>query len=588
MRIPDSLAINLLKKSGNFSDEQIESLYEESRRQRRPLQDIIIDNNLLNEAELTKLYSEEIGLPYVELDSKSIDPEHLHTLDQRLARKHGAVIFGNEADGVRLVAVVNPDDLESLNFLKKKNGSHLKLHLATPRAVDQALSSYPNTSVRLVKPPGVQPASETSGLSKSFSAEEALHLIIENAILDHASDIHIEPREQYILVRYRIDGRLRPVTKLPIRFQATITEQLKQLVSIEDSKNLLPRSDSFKVELHNHSYLVKLSIVPLIDGEKVVLGLLNESRQAPDLNELGLWGSQLNALNQALAQPHGLILVNGPSGSGKSTTLASILSKLTAPGLNLTTIEDPVVYRLPNASQLAVNTDRGVSYEQGLKTVLDQGANIIMIDKLKDAQLAHSALEAASKGHLLLSSLYSRNAAGCFSDLKDMGIELYLMASSIRLVISQGLVRRLCMHCREMYKPNLNDIKKLDKDFALASNLKVVNQLEKVARENFMPAEKQDNLSSGPQSIHRLWRASKNGCFKCGYTGYKERTCLFEVVSVSESVQKAIVAGSTKTVLDNILRNEGQVSLKLDGLIKALLGLTTLDEVISATRALKA
>jgi type IV pilus assembly protein PilB len=586
MRIPDSLAIELLKKSGEFSDPQIDALYEESKRHKLPLQDLIVGSSLLSEAELTRLYAEEIGLPFVELNSGSIQSKNLSILDERLARRHKAVVFGNEADNVKLVALEDPNNVESLNFLKKELGSNLKVHITTPQAMNATLSRYPMTRTRLIEKQPEQELEQGNpeGVAINSAANETLHLIIENAILDRATDIHIEPRENYVLVRYRIDGMLRPVTKLPLNLIQALVDQARKLAKLSGSSDSLVQNGSFRLEYLNKIYSIKLSLLPLIDGNKIVLSMQDDAKQPLDFDTIGLWGLQLNNLAKSIVQPHGLILVAGPAGAGNSTTLASILSKLNAPGLSVATLENPIIYRLANASQLIISENEdGVSYSTGLKAVIDQGANVIMIDKLQDKSLAAMTLNAATNGRLVFSSLHAQSASDAIAKLKNIGIDPYLAASATRLIIAQKLVRKLCTQCRQPFKPSPTDTKKFEKEFGLSVNLKAINKLEKAAlSEGLGKHEGSNGLSSDAENVNRLWHAAKAGCKNCGFTGYSGRIGIFEVMIISEEIQKLIATKASSKQIEQAALKEGMISLKIDGLVKSLRGLTTVDEVVTA------
>jgi type IV pilus assembly protein PilB len=598
MRIPDSLVEKLLNKSGDFSKDQLAALHVQAEADKQPLQDVVIKNNLVTEKDLTKLYADEIEVPFVELKAAEIKHEVLKLLPERIARQYNAVIFDLEKDETKLVAMEDPDDIQALNFLQKQLGNKLKVHITTTSNMQSALDQYRgNISSELTKViASNEDAAEEEEVDESDLAEDSpvaqtVNIIIEYGVKSGASDIHIEPREEFVVVRYRIDGVLRETNKLPRKLLGALVSRIKILSNLKIDEHRAPQDGRFKVEVSGLVYALRVSTLPILDGEKVVMRILNESSKPADFTELGFWGSALADLKQAIIQPHGMVLVTGPTGSGKSTTLFSVLSSLNNPGVNISTVEDPIEYHVVGANQTQVNNIAGMTFTNGLRALLRQDPNIIMVGEIRDGETADLAVQAALTGHLVFSTLHTNNAATCLPRLLDMGVEPFLIASTVRVVVGQRLVRRLCIDCREAFAPDDTLLKSLDKAFKLEEygGVKRFHELEQTAINDGIgvttggKGKEADGLSTSGSAITRLWKAKDNGCEHCNHTGYKGRIGIYEVLNNSTAVQKMIVGSSTSEAINQTSVSEGMITMQLDGFIKALRGQTTIEEVLRVT-----
>jgi len=594
MRIPDSLVEKLLDKHGSVTKEQMATLREQELSEKKPLQDLAIKNKLISEEELTKLYAEEIEVPYVELNAKEIKAEVLKQLPERIARQYNAVVFDAQKDA-KLVAMEDPDDIQALNFLHKQLGNNIKVYITTSSLLQAALGQYSgNISSELTKVIADESASEEAeevdekDLAEDSPIAQTVNILIEYGIKSGASDIHIEPRENEVVVRYRIDGILKEANKLPRKLLGALVSRIKILSNLKIDERRAPQDGRFKVEINGQVYALRVSTLPILDGEKVVMRILNESSKPADFVELGFWGSALKDLQQAIVQPHGMVLVTGPTGSGKSTTLFSVLSKLNSPTVNISTVEDPIEYHVIGANQTQVNPLAGMTFEGGLRALLRQDPNIIMVGEIRDKETADLAVQAALTGHLVFSTLHTNNAATCLPRLLDMGVEPFLIASTVRVVVAQRLVRRLCIDCRKAVAPDAATIKQLEKAFNLDENggIKHIHELEVLAEHDGIgkgDGKTASELSTSPSGISRLWQANDEGCDSCNHSGYKGRIGIYEALNSSSPIQKMIVAGSTSEDLEATAIKEGMLTMQLDGLIKALRGLTTIEEVLRVT-----
>lgn len=597
MHITDSLVEKLLTKSGKADKAKLAALEEQAKADKKPLQDLVIKNKLLDENDLTKLYAEEIEVPFVELNAREIKHDMLKLLPERIARQYGAVVFGTEKKGTKLVAMEDPDDIQAINFLQKQLGNDIKVHITTSSLLKSALDQYRgNISSELTKVMASEDEAEgdeevdEKDLAEDSPIAQTVNLIIEYGVKSNASDIHIEPRENDIVVRYRIDGLLREANKLPRKMLGALVSRIKILSNLKIDEHRAPQDGRFKIEVNGAVFALRVSTLPILDGEKVVMRILNESSKPADFTELGFWGTALAELKDAIVEPHGMVLVTGPTGSGKSTTLFSVLSTLNTPNVNISTVEDPVEYHVIGANQVQVNPIAGMTFTNGLRALLRQDPNIIMVGEIRDGETADLAVQAALTGHLVFSTLHTNNAATCLPRLLEMGVEPFLIASTVRVVVAQRLVRRLCTECREVYAPDAATLKQIEKSFRIDDNggMKQVHALETAALQDGIgkagPGSKgADELSTNASSITRLWKAHEEGCENCNHTGYKGRIGVYEVLTNSSAIQKMIVSNSTSEAIEQTAISENMLTMQLDGLVKSLRGQTTIEEVLRVT-----
>ena len=597
MRIPDSLVEQLMLASGNCTEEQLADLRDQEAKEKKPLQDLVIRNNVMSEKDLTKLYAAEIEIPFVELNAREIKMDTLKQLPERIARQYNAVVFDVNEAGVKLVAMQDPDDIQALNFLQKQLGRDIKVHITTTSLLQAALDQYRgNISSELTKvisdDEEADPSEEVdeNDLAEDSPVAQTVNIIIEYGVKAGASDIHIEPREDFVVVRYRIDGLLREANKLPRKMLGSLVSRIKILSNLKIDEHRAPQDGRFKIEVSGLVYALRVSTLPILDGEKVVMRILNESTKPADFTELGFWGTALTELQQAIVQPHGMVLVTGPTGSGKSTTLFSVLSSLNSPNVNISTVEDPVEYHVVGANQVQVNPVAGMTFINGLRALLRQDPNIIMVGEIRDGETADLGVQAALTGHLVFSTLHTNNAATCLPRLLDMGVEPFLIASTVRVIVAQRLVRRLCVDCRESFVPDSTLTKHLESTFHLNANggIKRMHELEQNAlKDGIGAASSKDgatnSLSSSASAITRLWKAHEDGCDRCNHTGYKGRIGIYEVLQNSPAIQKMIVTGSTSDSIEKAAIEADMLTMQLDGFIKALRGQTTIEEVLRVT-----
>lgn len=592
MRISDVTMEKLLERSGVATPEQIIAVKNESARSRRPLQYEVIQQRLMDEEALTKAFAEYAGIPFVRLEPNDITTEMLAKIPERIAKQYNAVIFKMDEDGTIHLAMDDPDDVQAYDFIQKEIGENTIVYIATHENILACLENYRgDVNKELNEVIDIQ--REDDGSNQSVSEEDiaedspiaqTVNLLLEYAIKSDASDIHIEPRETFVQIRYRIDGVLKEVNQLPKNVMGALVSRIKILANLKIDERRVSQDGRFKIRLSGRQFAFRVSTLPVTDGEKVVLRILNESTEALSLPELGYWGKSLEVINNALLEPNGMVLVTGPTGSGKSTSLFSVLSRMNTPDVNISTIEDPVEYKIPGVNQTQTNSKAGMTFAAGLRSLLRQDPNIIMVGEIRDGETANLAVQAALTGHLVFSTLHTNNAATSLPRLLDMQIEPFLIASTVKVVVGQRLVRRLCMNCRQQYAPSAEEITSITHLFNLkeGEDFGHIHTLELQAIEQKVGGDTPQGTND--TTIISLWKATPGGCEECNHTGYKGRIGIYEALDNTIPIQKMITANATSNEIQVQAISEGMVTMQTDGLIKAIRGNTTVEEVLRVTK----
>lgn len=575
-----------------MTDAELKKLTQAAARQKKSLHHIVLKQGVVEEEELIRWYADVIGIPFVQIDPKTIDPALLKLVPERIARRYKAVLFG-EKDGVKQLAMEDPDDLQAVDFIQKQLGAKPAVYLAVRHDITAALDLYRgemSSELTKVMAEDTEGESEQYDVSEEDLAEDSpiaqtVTLLIEFAVKSNASDIHIEPREEYVQIRYRVDGVLREADKLPKKVQAALVSRIKILANLKIDERRIPQDGRFKVSQAGKVFALRVSTLPVADGEKVVIRLLDESNNALSMKELGFWGSALKTINTAIVEPHGMILVTGPTGSGKSTTLFSVLSLLNKSTVNISTVEDPIEYKIKGANQTQVNPKAGMTFASGLRALLRQDPNIIMVGEIRDGETADMGVQAALTGHLVFSTLHTNNAATCLPRLLDMNVEPFLIASTVRAVIGQRLVRRICQKCRIQYTPDREELDEIGRMFDIGSSagLQRIHDLEQAALSEGI-GEGVKELATDKTHIITLWRAKEDGCDACNGAGYRGRIGIYEVLENTADIQHLIMSNTTSEAIQEKAISNGMVTMQTDGFIKALRGETTIEEILRVTR----
>jgi len=602
MNIADGTLERLLNETGTITPEQVSELKTEEASTGKNLQELALTGGLITEKVLAEKYAELIDIPFVEIDPHTVKPELLSLIPEQVAHQYGAVVYrqisgtnNDPAETINFVAMEDPEDIQAVGFLKKLLGDATEINLATHDniqnilgggggvgEVDKKLDAVIKTQRE--ENPEDQKVSEAD-LQEDSPTAQTVNLIIEYAIRSGASDIHIEPNEDGVRVRYRVDGVLKEANRLPKKVLAALVSRIKILANLKIDERRIPQDGRFKTIINDHAYALRVSTLPVTDGEKVVMRILDESSKAPTPDQLGYWGHALDVLNRAIVQPNGMLLVTGPTGSGKSTSLFSVLNILNTPTVNISTVEDPVEYRVRGVNQTQVNPKAGMTFASGLRALLRQDPNVIMIGEIRDTETADLAVQAALTGHLVLSTLHTNNAATALPRLLDMDIEPFLIASTIRAIVGQRLVRQLDEATREPYTPTENELQGLSRSFRISTpeDFKYLHELEKQAQAAGLGGDLP--LSTTETGINTLYRPGVKPDSLTPGDGYGGRMGIYEVVENSEAIQQLIVGNATADAIERQAIKEGMVIMQLDGLIKSLRGLTSIEEVLRVTRS---
>ncbi len=592
MRISDAIVEKILTKGNLATAERIASLKDEAKKSKRPLQQLVTEQQIITTTDLIKAFADNAGIPYIELDAKGIPTEVLNKIPERVARQYNAVLFKIDEDGTHHLAIEDPDDVLAVNFLEKEIGENTKIYIAPRNNIIDALENYRgDVNAELKEVIDIQREDNTANqdVSDAEIAEDSpiaqtVNLLLEYAVKSNASDIHIEPREEYVQIRYRIDGVLKEVNRLPKNVLGALISRIKILSNLKIDERRVPQDGRFKIRVGGKQFALRVSTLPITDGEKIVMRILDESNQSVTFSDLGYWGHSITTMNDAIAQPNGMILVTGPTGSGKSTSLFSALSTLNTPDVNISTIEDPVEYKIPGVNQTQTNSKAGMTFANGLRALLRQDPNIIMVGEIRDSETANLGIQAALTGHLVFSTLHTNNAATALPRLLDMDIEPFLIASTVKAIVGQRLVRRLSHASRISYTPSAEEKTAVLRLFGLTEGQSFtrIHELEKQAAAAGIGGDAP--LSTDENGIKTLWKANTEDNDGATHGGFRGRIGIYEVLGNSQAIQKLIIGNATSSQIQNQAVSEGMMTMQLDGIIKALRGDTTIEEVLRVTR----
>lgn len=591
MRISDTILETLLGRANLATPEQVTTLKEEASRSKRSLQETVIDQRVADDKKLVQIFADYAGVPYIELDPQNIPKDALQLLPERIARQYNALVFKVDEDNIRYLAMEDPDDIQAVNFIQKEIGLNSRIYIATRENILASLESYRgdvnqelNEVIDFQREDSNNQTITEQDIAEDSPIAQTVNLLLEYAIRSHASDVHIEPREEFVQIRYRIDGILKEVNRLPRNVLGPLISRIKILSNLKIDERRVPQDGRFKIKVGGKQYALRVSSLPIADGEKIAMRILDESNDAVSLESLGFWGQALIDLKTEIAEPNGIVLMTGPTGSGKSTSLFSILSILNRPNVNISTIEDPVEYKITGVNQTQTNAKAGMTFATGLRALLRQDPNIIMIGEVRDGETANLAIQAALTGHMVFSTLHTNDAATSLPRLLDMGIEPFLIATTIRAIVGQRLVRRLHKESRESFVPSQEENNEIIKLFNLhdGQDFRVIHELEKQAASQGLGGD--TPLSTDENGIKTLWRANKNFNDDDAQEGYKGRVGIYEVLSNSAKIEKMILTRTDNTQIKQQAISEGMMTMQIDGLVKALRGETTIEEVLRVSR----
>jgi len=555
---------DILATNGILNEEILKQIRLEQVNSGKSVKEIIVEKNLASEEEIAKAEGELWKIPFVNLTEVAFSPQALSLISQPVAEEYNLIPFNYDVSQNELsVAMANPLDLETIEFISKKSKAKIKPFIAPPGQIKEAIASnYGQSLVAEVKAAlgevGVKPAEVTpteiirpGEIIREEKIARVVNAILEFALRARASDIHIEPQEGRTRIRYRIDGILHEKLALPKTIHDAVVSRIKILSGLRIDEKRVPQDGRFNFKAGDQEVDLRISTLPTVHGEKVVMRLLKKSGGVPDLPELGLRGRALKNLEDAILRPHGIIIVCGPTGSGKTTTLYSVLSRINTPKVNIVTLEDPVEYQIPGVNQVQVNPAAGLTFASGMRSFLRQDPNIIMVGEIRDRETTELAVQASLTGHLVFSTLHTNNAAQAIPRLLDLGAEPFLLASSITCLVAQRICRRVCPDCKEEYEPPSE----------------VVEDIKRVLGK-LLPPKKEIKLTRGKK------------CPTCNATGYLGRIGIFEVLPVTEKIARLILERAPARDIEKQAIEEGMVTMKQDGYLKAIEGITTIEEVL--------
>jgi type IV pilus assembly protein PilB len=581
-----------LVKNGLITRDLLKDLHDKAEQEHQPFLSLVVSDGKVTDEDLTKTIAHVSKVPYVNLTNAQIDPKILELLTQETAERYMAVPLG-EMQHRLVVAMLDADNVQAVDFLSNKIGRPLKVYAASEAGIRQVLQQYSaNISQQVV--------GEISGITDDIAREEqakdrdadahknqnqagkeiktivqdspiskALSTILEFAAKNKASDIHIEPLTDALRIRCRVDGVMREIMKLPKSTEPPLISRIKILANLKIDEHRVPQDGEFSIKVGDHDIDLRIAVSPVIWGEQVVIRLLDKSGTSLQLEQMGYVGRSLRCIQEGLKQSHGMILTSGPTGSGKSTSLYALLNAIKSDEINIVTLEDPVEYKMQGINQIQVNADVGLTFGAGLRSILRQDPDVVMVGEIRDKETAELAVQAALTGHLVFSTLHTNSAAGILPRLLDMGIEPFLIASTVHTVIGQRLVRRLGDE-KENYHSDVAETA------AVQATLGRLLPVDEANRAKVAKDLGYENLPLATQNAYTLHKGL-DGPKTPG--GYKGRMGIYEVFTVSEEIQKLILKRSTSTEIQNLAKQQGMVDMREDGYLKALAGQTTIAEV---------
>lgn len=560
--------LTALVADGRIAQAQADAVMTESLSTGMPAEDILRKKRLVSDIDLAKAKAKSLNIPFVTLAGRAITPAIVNFISEPVARKYILIPF--EFDGATnelSVAMVDPLDFQVIEFIEKKSGKRVHPFMALKDdiagAIDETYSQNMGEDVTAALKETVEPEVKTyeagrlGEVIREAPIAQIVSATLEQAIHLRASDVHLEPLTGDTRVRYRVDGILQERLVLPKRLHDAVVSRIKILADMKIDEKRVPQDGRFNFKMGEEEVDLRVSTLPTVHGEKIVMRLLKKTGGIPTLPELGLRGLALKNLEAQIARPHGIILVTGPTGSGKTTTLYAVLSKLNNNRVNIMTLEDPVEYEIPGVNQVQINPTAGLTFATGLRSFLRQDPNIILVGEIRDRETTGLAIQAALTGHIVFSTLHTNNASGAIPRLLDLGAEPFLIVSSVNCVVGQRIARKICPTCKEEY----------DLEEAIRKDLTdVLGAL--------LPKDKPVKLYRGAGTVNGT------ACSACGGSGYLGRIGIFEVLPISVEIAKLIATRASREDIETVAVGDGMMTMKQDGYMKALEGVTTIEEIL--------
>lgn len=566
--MPAQDILDILVSATRLSEEAAEQIRTESITQGVSVEEVLRKKRTVPEQDILQARASYLGIPFVTLSGRAISPEVVNYIPEPVARRYTLIGFVFEAKSNELsVAMQDPLDLQVIEFLEKKTGKTIKPYMGAKEDIltsieekyNQSLGEDVTAALAENKTSGIKTyeAGHLGEVIREAPIAQIVSAILEQAMRTRSSDVHIEPLIGDTRVRYRIDGILQERLALPRALHDAVVSRIKILSDLKIDEKRIPQDGRFNFRMGEQEVDLRVSTLPTVHGEKIVMRLLKKSGGVPSMQELGLRGIALKNLETSILRPHGINLVTGPTGSGKTTTLYSVLSRLNNTKVNIMTLEDPVEYEMPGINQVQINPQAGLSFATGLRSFLRQDPNIILVGEIRDSETTELAVQAALTGHLVFSTLHTNNAAGAIPRLLDLGAEPFLIASALSAVVGQRIARKVCPTCRESYAPEQP----------------VVDQVRAILGP-LIPSDFKVTLYRGTGKV--------NGetCQTCGGSKYHGRIGIFEVFSVTDAISRLILTRAPMSDIEKQAVSEGMITMKQDGYMKAVEGVTSIEEVL--------
>lgn len=553
MKLDTGTLKTIIVGSGKVTEENFDFAAKSAEELDRDVRDVLVFQGLIRQEEISKLIAAHYNVPYLSLKHYKIPEDVINSIPERLAKTYRMVPL--EKDSLKLkVAMEDPGNVEGIEFAKRLTGLNIVPHYASHEDIGDALNQY-KRNIRedfdKVIAENLKKAKIEGNLleaAEKLPVINILDTIFEYAVAERASDIHIEIQEKEVIVRFRVDGVLQDIIRLPRGVEEALIARIKILSNLKLDERRIPQDGRYKLDIGGDVISLRISIIPGFYGENVVMRLLHEGARPLSLEELGIIGRNLQIVQESIRRPHGMVLVTGPTGSGKTTTLYSVLNILNTIKVKICTIEDPIEYGVKRVTQIQINPKAGLTFAAGLRALLRHDPDIIMVGEIRDGETAEIAVHAALTGHLVLSTLHTNDAAGTIPRILDMGVEGYLAASTINMVVAQRLVRKICSQCRVEYMPEKQLVEKMAQDF----------------RSDF--------------SKQKFYRGK--GCNDCRGTGFSGRIGIYEILPVTEEIRRLVARKVSSDEIAAKAREEGMLLMFEDGMEKVTLGLTTVEEVL--------
>ncbi|MBQ9019889.1 type II/IV secretion system protein [Candidatus Saccharibacteria bacterium] len=571
--------VQLLVTEGLIDADAAKQAQEEVKKSKQPILAYMAAKGIASNDMIAHATAVVMGVPYVNLKNVRMDQEVLLNLPKDVSERSMVVPLG-ELNGQLVIAMLDVSNVQATDYLATLVNRPIKVVMASEEGIRAVLQQYTGDFSSVEKAAEVSSAERQQQVDAATSADvktitqdspisKALTTILEYAVKSKASDIHIEPLENALVIRMRIDGVLRQIMKLQKTIEPALVSRIKILSSLKIDEHRIPQDGQFTVLVGDKEVDLRIAISPVVWGEQVVIRLLDKTGTTLDVESMGMTGHALRMVNEGIAKPNGMILTSGPTGSGKSTTLYALISKIKSEKINIVTLEDPVEYKMDGVNQIQVNVDAGLTFASGLRSILRQDPDVVMVGEIRDSETANLAVQAALTGHLVLSTLHTNSAAGILPRLLDMGIEPFLLASTLNTVIGQRLVRRVAEK-REAYQST--DIETKEVNNVVGDLLPKTKQEVAAVSEDLGYA----GLPLAGQSSYTLVKGVDDRDSPGGYAG---RAGLYETITVDDDIQKLIISHATASEVMKMAKQKGTVTMRQDGMLKALTGVTTIEEV---------